>query len=332
MPVSSLSTHSLNQPYCSAQPYYFINFTMVKGVPFEPAKDIPSLAGKVILITGGSLGLGKQTALDLAKHNPSELWITSRSAGTGKAAVKEIEKASVGVSVHFIRLDLSSFESVKETAKTFRSSVFRLDIFYMNAGIMGGPHDITKDGYERQFGINHMGHALLFKLLQPLMLKTALIPGADVRVVSLSSVGHRFWRKDLLFDSMKKSAKDLSPTDKYCHSKLANLVYARALAKYVPEITSVSVHPGVIRTGLFTANGGNWFITLIRIVILPLTSVSVEDGVQNQLWAGTAKDVVNGEYYEPVGIAGKGSSQAYNDELAKKLWDWTAKELEGHVI
>ncbi|TVY15704.1 putative oxidoreductase [Lachnellula arida] len=305
---------------------------MVKGVSFNPAKDIPSLAGKVILITGGNLGLGKQTALDLAKHNPSELWIAARSAETGNAAVKEIEKASPGVSVHFVRLDLSSFASVKEAARTFLSSASRLDIYYMNAGIMGGPHVTTADGYERQFGTNHMGHALLFKLLKPLLLKTALLPGADVRTVSLSSAGHRFGRKELLFGSMKGPAEDVSPMDKYCHSKLANLLYARALAKYVPEITSVSLHPGDIRTGLFTANGGSWMITLIRAVVLPLTSVSVEDGAKNQLWAGTAKDVVNGEYYEPVGIAGKGSPQAYSDKSAKKLWEWTEKELEGHDI
>lgn len=129
---------------------------MAKGVPFNPAKDIPSLAGKVILITGGNLGLGKQTALDLAKHNPSELWLAARSAESGNATVAEIKKASPGVQVHFLPLDLSSFKSVKEAARTFLGSVSRLDIFYMNAGIMGGPHVTTDDGYERQFGTNHV--------------------------------------------------------------------------------------------------------------------------------------------------------------------------------
>lgn len=302
------------------------------GVSFNPAKDIPSLVGKVILITGGNLGLGKQTALDLAKHNPSQLWIAARSAETGNAAVKEIKQASPGVSVNFVRLDLSSFKSVKEAARTVLGSASRLDIYYMNAGIMGGPHVATEDGYERQFGTNYMGHALLFKLLKPLMLKTASLPGADVRAVSLSSAGHGYGRKELLFDRMKGPAEDVSAMDKYCHSKLANLLYARALAKYVPEITSVAVHPGDIRTGLFTSNGGSWMITLIRAVVLPLTSVSVEDGAKNQLWAGTSKDVVSGEYYEPVGVTGKGSPQAYSDESARKLWEWTEKELEGHDI
>lgn len=305
---------------------------MPKGIAFNPARNIPSLVGKVILITGGNLGLGKQTALDLAKHNPSELWIAARSADTGNAAVEEIKKAAPEVQVHFLRLDLSSFESVKEAARSFLSSVSRLDLFYMNAGIMGGPHVMTEDGYERQFGTNHMGHALLFKLLKPLMLKTASMPGADVRTVTLSSAGHRFGKKKLIFESMKGNAEDLSPTDKYCHSKLANLVYARAMAKYIPQITSVSVYPGDIQTGLFSSNGGSWLITFLRTVVLPLTSVSVEEGAKNQLWAGTAKYVKNGEYYEPIGVAGKGSRQAYNDELARKLWDWTEKELVGQDV
>jgi retinol dehydrogenase-12 len=220
---------------------------MTKGISFNPAKDIPSLVGKIILITGGNLGLGKQTAMDLAKHNPSELWIAARSADSGNATVAQIKKASPDVQVHFLPLDLSSFKSIKEAARTFVKSVSRLDILYMNAGIMGGPHVTTDDGYERQFGINHMGHALLFKLLKPLLLKTACTPGADVRTITLSSAGHRFGKKDLLLGSMKSTAENLSPTDKYCHSKLANAIYTHALAIYVPQITSVSVYPGDIQ-------------------------------------------------------------------------------------
>jgi retinol dehydrogenase-12 len=303
-----------------------------KGISFDPAKDIPSLAGKVILITGGNLGLGKQTALDLAKHNPSELWIAARGAETGSAAVAEIKKASPGISIHFLHLDLASFNSVKEAARTFLGSVSRLDILYLNAGIMGGPHVTTEDGYERQFGTNHMGHALLFKLLKPLLLQTASSPASDVRVVVLSSAGHRFGKGMLMFETFKSTAKELSPLDKYCQSKLANVVYTRGLAKHVPEITSVSVYPGDIKTGLFTTNGGHWLITVMRNVVLPLKAVSVEEGVKNQLWAGTAKGVESGVYYEPVGVAGKQSAYSYDEEVAERFWAWMEKELEGWEI
>ncbi|CAG8982249.1 hypothetical protein HYALB_00004483 [Hymenoscyphus albidus] len=295
---------------------------MAKGISFNPSKDIPSLAGKVILITGGNLGLGKQTAIDLAKHSPSELWIAARSADSGHATVAEIKKASPDVLVNFLHLDLSSFKSIKEAMRTFLDSVSRLDLLYLNAGIMGGTH----------FGTNHMGHALLFKLLKPLLLKTASVPGAGVRTITVSSAGHRFGKEELLLESMKSSAENLSPVDKYCHSKLVNAIYAHALAKYVPQITSVSVYPGDIQTGLFSSNGGSWMISFLRNIVVPLTSVSVEEGVKNQLWAGTAKGVEDGLYYEPIGVAGKASPQAQSDDLAEKLYEWTEKELEGHAL
>lgn len=98
------------------------------GISFNPATDIPSLAGKTILITGGNIGLGKQSAIELAKHNPSELWIAARNVQAGNAAVDEIKAASADASVRFLQMDLSSFDSIKQAAKTFQASASRLDV------------------------------------------------------------------------------------------------------------------------------------------------------------------------------------------------------------
>jgi retinol dehydrogenase-12 len=299
---------------------------------FNAARDIPSLDGKVILVTGGNAGIGKQSALDLSKHNPSQVWIAGRSAGSGQAAVTEIKNGAPEVLVHFLELDLSSFDSVKKAVEKFLAEAPRLDILMLNAGIMGGPAATTKEGYEIRFGTNHLGHALLFKLLTPLLEKTALDPTSDVRVVSLSSAGYAYsLPAGIEFETLKSKQEGISTSTKYCQSKLANLLYPQEIAKRYPQFTAVSVNPGEVKTNLFSAPAGPLMAVLKRLY-LPWAGASVEEGAKNQLWAATSREVVSGEFYFPVGVAGKGTGQAKNKELARKLWEWTEKELEGHNL
>ena len=105
---------------------------------FNPATNIPSLASKVILITGANTGIGKQVALDLSKHEPAQIWIAARSPSSGQAAVDEIKIASPSVDVRFVELDLTSFDSIKKAARKVLQTAQRLDILNLNAGIMGG--------------------------------------------------------------------------------------------------------------------------------------------------------------------------------------------------
>ncbi|KAH8681719.1 hypothetical protein BX600DRAFT_375194 [Xylariales sp. PMI_506] len=318
---------------------------------FNPATDIPSLAGKVILITGGNHGVGKQTALDLARYGrPARIWIAARNAQRNAAAVAEIQKASpAGVQIRSVELDLASFESVKAAARTFTAAESRLDILILNAGLMGGPVAVTPDGYENTFATNHMGHALLLKLLMPTLLRTASgdgdAGGSDVRVVFLSSKGHGFaLAPGLAFDTFKDAQSRLPMIHRYIQSKLANVMYAREVArryatasssssKSRPKgITAVSINPGDVNTGLYSSGNLGLKMNVLSAVLLPLIGISVEEGAKNSLWAATSPDVVSGEYYEPVGVAGKASAFSQNAEMAAKLWDWTQKELEGHDI
>lgn len=303
---------------------------MMKGA-FNPAKDIPSFASKVILITGGNDGVGKQTALDLARHEPEQIWIAARTAEKSQAAIDEIRRVAPRVDTRFLKLDLSDFESVKAAARTFLASSSRLDSLILNAGRMGGTPAVSPQGYEITLATNHMGHALLTKLLTPRLLETCKLPGADVRVVSLSSRGHTIG-PGMVFDSFKTKDSKLVMIDLYCQSKLANVLFARSTAKHYPQFTSVAVNPGDIRTGLY--DGGNLgpLMNVIVPFILPLMSLSVEDGAKNTLWAATSKEVKNGEYYDPIGASGGVSKQGRDDDLAEKFWVWTQKELEGYEI
>lgn len=153
------------------------------SINYEPDEGIPSLEGKVILITGANTGLGKLSALKLAQLNPAHLYLTARNAEQGQAAVDEILRQSPNVNVSLLTMDLKSFESIKEATKAFLASSSRLDILYLNAGIFGHPAALTDDGYEIHFGVNHLGHALLLKLLTPVLCQTSSsTSSATVRV------------------------------------------------------------------------------------------------------------------------------------------------------
>lgn len=189
-----------------------------KSVSFKPEKDIPSLDGKVVLVTGGNIGLGKQSVLEFARHGPAQIWLAARSLDKAKAAADEIKQQVPNAApIRLLELDLSSFESVKKAAATFSAESDRLDILMLNAGIMAAPPGMTKDGYEIQFGTNHMGHALLTKLLLPTLEKTAKSDGsADVRIVSLSSHGHMSAPKEgFIFDTLKTNGATLGAYGRY---------------------------------------------------------------------------------------------------------------------
>jgi NAD(P)-dependent dehydrogenase (short-subunit alcohol dehydrogenase family) len=184
-----------------------------RGVAFDAARDIPSLAGKVILVTGGAGDLGKQVAIDLARHHPARIYIADLPRADGGEPVLRAIRDAVAdehAPVRYLPVDLASFESVKAAVAQFRTAEDRLDIAVLNAGIMRVASGTTAEGYEITFGINYLGHALLTRLLMPMLLATAELPGADVRVVAVSSEGHVMAPKGgIVFDKLKGPCEDI---------------------------------------------------------------------------------------------------------------------------
>ncbi len=196
---------------------------------------------------------------------------------------------------------------------------------------MAHPPALTTDGYEMQFGTNHLGHALLIKLLLPTLLRTANQPDADVRVVSNTSLGFKAHPSNGIdFANLRTTQESavLGHWIRYGQSKLANILYASEIARRYPNITSTSVHPGVINTGM-VGDLGFWNKAFVYVANVG-KMVTLEQGVCNQLWAATAcKDqVTNGGYYEPVGVPGTHDKVSNDEKLAAELWEWTQKELE----
>ncbi|KAK5056166.1 hypothetical protein LTR84_012719 [Exophiala bonariae] len=299
---------------------------------FNADRDIPDLSGKVILVTGGNVGLGKESILQFAKHNPKTIYMGSRSETKAHAAIAEIQKAVPGAHIAFLKVDLASFASIKQAADTFKAETDRLDILVNNAGVLGRPLSLTEDGYEIQFGTNHMGTALLTKLLLPVLEKTAAAPGSDVRVVTVSSEVHKWAPKPgLLLSENKTTLPNLSAVARYAQSKLANIYFTQVLAKKYPNIKTVTLHPGIVKTNITQgAEYGNRLLSAFVAFGNIFISVDVHTGTLTQLWASTAKNVKSGAFYYPVGKEYTGQGLATDEKQAQELWDWTENELREH--
>lgn len=304
-------------------------------VNFNPEADITSQDGRVIFITGGTNGLGAASVKAFAHHNPEHIYFSGRNAKAAESLIAEIKQSKPTAALTFVEMDLSSLASVKAATKKFTHD--RLDVLMCNAGIMAVPPAVSKDGYEIQFATNHLGHAMLIQQLLPVMLMTAKASESDVRIVCLTSDGWQGHPRDgVTFPSIKTSqARFFGSWIRYGQSKLANIVYAAELARRYPSITTVSVHPGVVETGLVTG------LTSVRKAFVyganslkGIDMMTEERGRMSQLWvaAGAKKfDLVNGGFYRPVGVLsnGKLDSIAKSEEFAKVLWEWTDKVLEG---
>lgn len=304
---------------------------------FNPEKDIPDLSGKTIVVTGGSSGLGKESVLQLVKHNPDKVYLAARTSKRGNAAIEEIEKEvpSAKGRIHYLEVDMASFASVKQAADCILAENTRLDILMNNAGTTGNPASLTSDGYEVQFGSNYMGPTLFTKLLLPLLLKTAGEPDSDVRIINLSSeLFKQAPSEGILFPKLMTACEDVSSVARYGQSKLANYYFSKVSAQKYPNITSVALHPGVVNTGIWDNLKTRRPVlgTVLSVVFGPFLT-NVADGAKAQLWASTAKksEVKNGAFYTPKGN-GNEYTQAIlkNDKLANDLWEWTQKEFAKH--
>jgi len=297
---------------------------------------IPSQAGKMVLVTGANSGIGYQAALELARHGAHVL-LGCRSASKGLTALERLRKEAPGAQAEVVELDMASLGSVRAFAEAYVGTGAPLDLLINNAGVMALPtRETTVDGFERQFGTNHLGHFALTGLLVP-----ALLKAAAPRVVTVSSLAHRNGK--INFDDLQ-GAKKYVPWDQYNESKLANLMFAleleRRARKSASKLVSIPVHPGVSTTSIFANGPGTKdFKAIIVGLLAPVLFQSEEAGALPTLYAATSPQAKGGEYIGPDGFqALKGAPtveqpkpQALDEAAAKKLWT-VSEELTGVVF
>ncbi|KAF5010032.1 hypothetical protein FDECE_3786 [Fusarium decemcellulare] len=287
---------------------------------------------KVILITGCSSGLGVETARTLAATG-ANLYLTARDLDKAKTALGDLAQSD---RVHLLHLDLNSLASVRACVAEFTSKTSKLNILIANAGVMMTPEGRTTDGFETQFGTNHLAHVLLFELLKPSLLASSTAEFHS-RVIFLSSIAHR--SAEVNFDNLNLDG-DYNPWVAYGQSKTANIWSANQIERLYGHkgLHAWSVQPGPTGTGLYKHMSEAEVAASQSDPSLAKIFKTVEQGAATTVWAATAKALEGqgGKYLEDCQIAKPWDSAAgpwapgyglwtYDEEKEAKLWD---KSLE----
>jgi len=293
------------------------------------AKDMPDLTGKIVLVTGGNTGIGKETVKALLEKN-AKVYMACRSQARADSAIADLKKVT-GKEALSLELDLGSLASVKKAADEFKSKEQSLDVLINNAGVMIPPRELlTHDGYDLQFGTNALGHFYFTQQLLPLLFAaTELHPTDKARVVNVSSHAHMAFPK-IVYETLREgpARKKLGIYQLYGQSKFANIVYSNELARrYGDKLISSSLHPGIIFSDL-TRHVPQFLFNLFR-PILSLFFYPVELGAITQLYAATSEDGkdFNGKYLRAFARVKQSAPQADDPETGKKLWEWMEKQV-----
>ncbi|GAB9467629.1 hypothetical protein Gpo141_00004967 [Globisporangium polare] len=307
--------------------------------PNWDASKIPSLDGKLAVVTGANSGIGYVTALELARSG-AHVVLACRNEQKGAEAAQKIrdelnkDKSTTEVEarVEFLQLDVSDLGSVQRFAEAFKSSHGRLDLLINNAGVMAVPFALSADGVESQFATNHLGHfaltAQLFGVLKA---------SAPSRIVNVSSLMHRF--ANLKSEEIVAQEKNYSAMSVYCQTKLCNLLFSHELHRRIQQqkeqaagVAVVTCHPGYTSTNLTGPPGAaqGWFErTFWKFAHAVSLGQAVSTGALPTLYAATAPGVVSGDFYGPrafFSLWGKPtleepSKDAKSELLAAKLWE-----------
>jgi len=282
-----------------------------------------NMQGKTVLITGGNTGIGKATAIALARMG-AQVTITSRSPEKGEAALADIRQQAGSDTVECMRLDLASLANVRRFADEFLASHPRLDVLINNAGLVLSQRSETEDGFESTFGVNHVGHFLLTNLLLP-----RLKESAPARIVVLASDAHRGAIGGLDFEDLhaRRSYRGIGV---YCRSKLANLLFTVELDNRLrgTGVTVNAVHPGVVASEFGGSDDTSGFFGLV-VKATRWAFLTPEKGARTSVHVASAPELegVSGKYFMRSKVA-RSSRAAQDRGAALRLWE-VSEQLTG---
>ncbi len=295
------------------------------------AADIPDQSGRLAVVTGANSGLGTATARELARAGAT-IVIACRNVAKGEQAVARIHAAVPDADVHVRELDLAELRSVRSFAERFLRERESLDLLINNAGVMAPPRRLTVDGFESQFGTNHLGHFALTGLLL-----ARLLAAPSPRVVTVSSGAHRLGT--IKFDDLQ-GQQGYNNWRWYGQSKLANLLFCFELQRRATaagtDLLSAAAHPGYAATNLQFAGPARWYERATMAVSNKVIAQSADMGALPTLYAATNPDLPGGSFVGPDGFMEQrghphivtAAKKAYDEDASRRLWE-VSEQLTG---
>ncbi|MEK6285555.1 MAG: SDR family oxidoreductase [Acidobacteriota bacterium] len=274
------------------------------------------MSSKICVVTGANAGIGKETALGLAKLGATVVMVC-RDRERGEAAQHEIKQKSGNDRVELMICDFSSQNSIRQFANDFKQRYDQLDVLVNNAGVVLHERSMTEDGLESTFAINHLGYFLLSNLLLDVLRKSA-----PSRIVNVASTAHKYGKLDI---NAWPAGRDYSAFRAYANSKLANVLFTYELARRLQGtgLSANCLHPGGVGTNLFRGLPG--FVQ----ALIKLVTIGPERGARTSIYLASSSEVegVTGKYFARRRQQ-KSSEASHNQEAARRLWE-LSKELTG---
>jgi NAD(P)-dependent dehydrogenase (short-subunit alcohol dehydrogenase family) len=281
------------------------------------------MALRTTVITGATSGIGKETALALAKKQ-HEIYLLVRNTQKGDRLKDEIIAQTGNKNIFVVKCDLADLQSVREAADELKAKLFAINVLINNAGGIFGEKKITKDGFEMTFQVNHLSHFLLTMALMPLLEK------GQARVINVSSSAHQMG--DGNFDDLPWQQKKYSAWKAYGNAKLDNLYFTKALAeKYADKgISSFAAHPGLVKTEFWAGTSG-LLSKIMHVMLLPFM-VPAEEGAKTTIWLATepGMDAKSSQYFVKSKLA-KSSVLSWSEVNRNKLWDISKKLVSKYL-
>jgi NAD(P)-dependent dehydrogenase (short-subunit alcohol dehydrogenase family) len=275
------------------------------------------MALRTTVITGATSGIGKETALALAKKQ-HEIYLLVRNTQKGDRLKDEIIAQTGNKNIFVVKCDLADLQSVREAADELKAKLFAINVLINNAGGIFGKKVMTKDGFESTFQVNHLGHFMLTMALIPLLEK------GQARVINVSSSAHRMG--DGNFDDLPWAQKKYSAWKAYGNAKLDNLYFTKSLAEKYAEkgITSFVLHPGIVKTEFWAGTSG-LFSKIMQVLASPFM-ISAEEGAQTSIYLATEPgvDAKSCQYFVKKKVT-KSTVLSWNEANRNKLWDISKK-------